>query len=137
MNHQFDDRERLLLARLLDDFRIAGLQLASYDMPPGSGSKSLAYIAVRAFRGLVSKYETWLQEHHTILGSSTALEILLIHNDPEYWVVRSAVIHFWFEEQGYVVPGPPMPKMKWISNGGFPRLVTAEEARALDGKSAA
>lgn len=129
MNHSLDNKERLLLARLLDDFRVAGLQLASYDMEPGAGNKPLAHIAVRAFRGLVSKYEEWLKEHHTILGSSTALEVLLAHNDPEYWVIRSAVMQYWIETQGYLVLGPPHSTMVWINNGGFPKLVTEAEAK--------
>lgn len=101
-------------------------------MPPGAGQQRLAFIAVRAFRGLVSKYEEWLLDPASISGTSTALGLMTTFNDPEYWVVRSALMTHWLREQGYFVSPPPLdPKyMEVTLPGGFRTWVLVEKGAA-------
>lgn len=132
MKPDLDKKQSLLLAQLINNFRIAGLQLPSYDMPPGAGQQPLAFIAVRVFRGLVYKYEEWLQSRDSMSGTPTALELMVTHNDPEYWVVRYALMQRWLGEQGYVVPPPPFDhKYRQVTlPGGFTTWVPVEKGAA-------
>ncbi len=127
------------LEKLLSDFRREDLCVKNknYEIVSGDGDKTVAYLAVRIFQGMIHLYRDWLllRGNKDVPGTPTVLEILYLGH--ESWVVRDALMCRWYKAQGLYVPRPPQPNMVWINNGGFPKLVTEAEAKAIEDAAAA